>query len=79
MERNGSQQNSVGNGKGNASKTVVEADLHELDKRLRAKATLELSKEEMRDLRVNLAMGMLPTGSTTTREKIEEVIDSGRA
>ena len=51
-----------------------------LDERLKLVARLpsDMTKEERDEHKISLAMGMLPLHSTTTREDLKEVLESGR-
>lgn len=60
------------------SESIDRDRLFALDEKLR-QAVRPLTKEELRETRISLAMGMLPSDSTISRSDIEEVLDSGRA
>lgn len=57
-------------GKGPADIAEIEAQLASLPKR-------ELTPAEYRAQKISFAMGMLSHDSTTTREEIERLVDSG--
>jgi hypothetical protein len=61
---------------GNERNVDARERLDNLDERLRAAARQSLTPEEIRQQSISFAMGMIPTDSTTTREYIEELVNS---
>ena len=53
-----------------------EREIQEIEQLMREKATLSLTKEELRKQRISWVMGMLPFDSTMTRSEVERLLDS---